>query len=135
MPAAHQRSAMFPFCQFFTLREWVRAIDIIDSIAVVERSAELAESSRRSHPGRNYSSPIASSLPAMTTLHMLDNIWFMVIIYTAMNLPIAIWMLRSFLADVPPALFEAASIDGANLVQTLRRIIVPIISPGIAPPR
>ena len=63
---------------------------------------------------------------------LLDNIWFMVIIYTAMNLPIAIWMLRSFLADVPPALFEAASIDGANLVQTLRRIIVPIISPGIA---
>ena len=33
---------------------------------------------------------------------LLDNIWFMVIIYTAMNLPIAIWMLRSFLADVPP---------------------------------
>ena len=63
---------------------------------------------------------------------LLDNIWFMVIIYTAMNLPIAIWMLRSFLADVPIALFEAASIDGANLVQTLRRIIVPIISPGIA---
>ena len=63
---------------------------------------------------------------------LLDNIWFMVIIYTAMNLPIAIWMLRSFLADVPIALFEAASIDGANLVQTLRRIIMPIISPGIA---
>jgi sorbitol/mannitol transport system permease protein len=67
-----------------------------------------------------------------TAIGLLDNIWFMVIIYTAMNLPIAIWMLRSFLADVPPALFVAASIDGANLVQTLRRIIVPIISPGIA---
>jgi sorbitol/mannitol transport system permease protein len=67
-----------------------------------------------------------------TSIGLLDNIWFMVIIYTAMNLPIAIWMLRSFLADVPIALFEAASIDGANLVQTLRRIIVPIISPGIA---
>jgi sorbitol/mannitol transport system permease protein len=63
---------------------------------------------------------------------LLDNIWFLMIIYTAMNLPIAIWMLRSFLADVPPALFEAASIDGANLIQTLRRIIMPIISPGIA---
>ena len=45
---------------------------------------------------------------------LLDNIWFVVIIHTAMNLPIAIWMLRSFLADVPPALFEAASIDGAT---------------------
>ena len=30
--------AMFPFCQFFTLREWVRAIETIDSIAVVERN-------------------------------------------------------------------------------------------------
>ena len=48
-------------------------------------------------------------------LGVLDNIWFMVIIYTAMNLPIAIWMIRSFLADIPPALFEAASIDGAGL--------------------
>jgi sorbitol/mannitol transport system permease protein len=66
------------------------------------------------------------------TLGLLDNINFMVILYTAMNLPIAVWMLRSFLADIPFELFEAASIDGAGLVRTLRSIIVPIISPGIA---
>ncbi|WP_029136138.1 carbohydrate ABC transporter permease [Nakamurella lactea] len=67
-----------------------------------------------------------------TKIGMLDNIWFMIIIYTSMNLPIAVWMMRSFLADIPPALFEAASLDGANLVQTLRRVIVPIVAPGIA---
>jgi sorbitol/mannitol transport system permease protein len=66
------------------------------------------------------------------TLGLLDNINFIVILYTAMNLPIAVWMLRSFLADIPVELFEAASIDGAGLVRTLRSIIVPIISPGIA---
>jgi sorbitol/mannitol transport system permease protein len=66
------------------------------------------------------------------TLGVLDNISFMVILYTAMNLPIAVWMLRSFLADIPVELFEAAAIDGAGLVRTLRSIIVPIISPGIA---
>jgi sorbitol/mannitol transport system permease protein len=66
------------------------------------------------------------------TLGLLDNISFIVILYTAMNLPIAVWMLRSFLADIPVELFEAASIDGAGLVRTLRSIIVPIISPGIA---
>ena len=66
------------------------------------------------------------------TLGILDNINFMVILYTAMNLPIAVWMLRSFLADIPVELFEAASLDGAGLIRTLRSVIVPIISPGIA---
>jgi len=66
------------------------------------------------------------------TLGLLDNINFIVILYTAMNLPIAVWMLRSFLADIPVELFEAAAIDGAGLIRTLRSIIVPIISPGIA---
>jgi sorbitol/mannitol transport system permease protein len=65
-------------------------------------------------------------------LGLLDNITFMVILYTAMNLPIAIWMMRSFLADIPVELFEAAALDGAGLIRTLRSVIVPIISPGIA---
>jgi sorbitol/mannitol transport system permease protein len=66
------------------------------------------------------------------TLGLLDNINFMIILYAAMNLPIAVWMLRSFLADIPVELFEAAALDGAGLIRTLRSVIVPIISPGIA---
>ncbi|WP_375423947.1 carbohydrate ABC transporter permease [uncultured Friedmanniella sp.] len=66
------------------------------------------------------------------TLGLLDNINFIVILYTAMNMPIAVWMMRSFLADIPVELFEAAAIDGAGLIRTLRSVIVPIISPGIA---
>jgi sorbitol/mannitol transport system permease protein len=66
------------------------------------------------------------------TIGALDNISFMTILYTAMNLPIAIWMMRSFLADIPVELFEAAALDGAGLIRTLRSVIVPIISPGIA---
>lgn len=62
----------------------------------------------------------------------LNQIWFMVILYTAMNLPIAVWMMRSFLADIPPALFEAASLDGAGLIKTLLKVIAPIAGPGIA---
>ena len=65
-------------------------------------------------------------------LGLLDNINFIVILYTSMNLPIAIWMMRSFLADIPVELFEAAALDGAGLIRTLRSVIVPIISPGIA---
>lgn len=65
-------------------------------------------------------------------LHLLDNIWLLVILYTGMNLPIAVWMLRSFLAEVPTEMLEAAQVDGASLMRTLREIIAPVIMPGIA---
>ena len=65
-------------------------------------------------------------------LDLLDNLVLLTILYTAMNLPIAVWMMRSFLAEVPPAILEAASIDGAGLVYQMRKIIVPITAPGIA---
>lgn len=65
-------------------------------------------------------------------LGVLNQIWVLMILYTAMNLPIAVWMMRSFLADIPPALFEAASLDGAGLMKTLTRVVAPIAMPGIA---
>ncbi|MFD3993261.1 carbohydrate ABC transporter permease [Streptomyces sp. NPDC058548] len=63
---------------------------------------------------------------------MLDNIWLLVILYTSMNLPIAVWMLQSFLADVPVSIIEAAQVDGAKLPTILARIVAPIAAPGIA---
>ncbi|WP_370127379.1 carbohydrate ABC transporter permease [Streptacidiphilus sp. EB103A] len=63
---------------------------------------------------------------------LLDNIWLLVILYTSMNLPIAVWMMRSFLAEVPKEILEAASIDGAGLLTTLARIVAPVAAPGIA---
>jgi sorbitol/mannitol transport system permease protein len=64
--------------------------------------------------------------------HLLDNIFYLLILYTAMNLPIAVWMMRSFLAEVPVEMLEAASVDGAGLVRTLREIVAPVVAPGIA---
>jgi sorbitol/mannitol transport system permease protein len=64
--------------------------------------------------------------------HILDNIWYLLILYTAMNLPIAVWMMRSFLAEVPVEMLEAASVDGAGLIRTLREIVAPVVAPGIA---
>ncbi|WP_326686446.1 MULTISPECIES: carbohydrate ABC transporter permease [unclassified Streptomyces] len=63
---------------------------------------------------------------------LLDNVWLLVILYTSMNLPIAVWMMQSFLAEVPPALIEAAQIDGARLPTVLTRVVAPIAAPGIA---
>ncbi|CAG7573439.1 sorbitol/mannitol transport system permease protein [Barrientosiimonas humi] len=65
-------------------------------------------------------------------VNLLDNIWLLVVLYTSMNLPIAVWMLRSFLAEVPDEMLEAAQVDGAGLVRTLREIIAPVIMPGVA---
>jgi sorbitol/mannitol transport system permease protein len=65
-------------------------------------------------------------------LGLLDNIWLMVILYTSMNLPIAVWMMRSFLAEIPVSVLEAASIDGAGLPVIFRKIIIPMSAPGIA---
>ncbi|MFF4544491.1 carbohydrate ABC transporter permease [Streptomyces sp. NPDC001406] len=63
---------------------------------------------------------------------MLDNIWLLVVLYSAMNLPIAVWMMQSFLAEVPVAVIEAARVDGARLPTVLARVVAPIALPGIA---
>jgi sorbitol/mannitol transport system permease protein len=63
---------------------------------------------------------------------LLDNIWFLTLLYTSMNLPIAVWMMRSFLAEVPVEILEAAAMDGAGLLLTLRRVVGPVVLPGIA---
>jgi sorbitol/mannitol transport system permease protein len=63
---------------------------------------------------------------------LLDNIWLLIVFYTSMNLPIAVWMMRSFLSEVPVEMLEAASMDGANLTKTLRSVIAPVVTPGIA---
>ena len=63
---------------------------------------------------------------------MLDNIWLLIIFYTVMNLPIAIWMLRSFLAEVPSEMLEAAEVDGAGLILTVRKVVAPVVMPGLA---
>jgi len=62
----------------------------------------------------------------------LDNINLLILLYTTMNLPIAVWMMRSFLAEVPVEMLEAAQLDGAGLIVILRRVIAPVALPGIA---
>ncbi|HYO01784.1 MAG TPA: carbohydrate ABC transporter permease [Mycobacterium sp.] len=68
----------------------------------------------------------------VSNIGLLDNIWALVILYTAMNLPIAVWMMRSFFMEVPGELLEAASLDGASLWRSVREVILPLVSPGIA---
>jgi polyol transport system permease protein len=65
-------------------------------------------------------------------LHLIDHQLVLIILYTSMNLPIAVWMLRSFLLEVPRQIIEAAQVDGAGLLRQLRSVVLPVISPGMA---
>jgi sorbitol/mannitol transport system permease protein len=56
----------------------------------------------------------------------------LIVLYIALNLPLAIWMSRSFFIEVPRELIEAAEIDGTSLFNQLRSVILPIAAPGIA---
>lgn len=55
-----------------------------------------------------------------------------VLVYVAMNLPFVIWILQSFIVQVPIQLEEAARIDGANAFQVFFLVVLPMIKPGLA---
>ncbi len=55
-----------------------------------------------------------------------------ILIYIAMNLPFVIWILQSFIVQVPRSLEEAAKVDGAGPFQVFFQIVVPLIQPGLA---
>lgn len=65
-------------------------------------------------------------------LGVLDNVTMLSLIYTVMNLPIAVWMIRSFLLEIPRGVLEAARVDGATFLVEIRRVILPMIAPGLA---
>jgi sorbitol/mannitol transport system permease protein len=65
-------------------------------------------------------------------LDLLNTRLALIVLYTGMNLPLAVWMLRSFFREVPRELIEAAQIDGARLRAQLTSVILPVVAPGLA---
>lgn len=55
-----------------------------------------------------------------------------ILIYVAMNLPFVIWILQSFIVQVPRSLEEAGRVDGAGPFQVFFQIVLPLIKPGLA---
>ncbi len=64
-------------------------------------------------------------------LGLYNTIWGVIIVSMVFNLPLAIWMLRNFIINTPKAIEEAALIDGLNPYQTLFRVTLPMIRPGV----
>ncbi len=55
----------------------------------------------------------------------------LIICYAVWSLPFSCWMMKGFISGVPRELEEAAEIDGCNTVQVIRKILLPVILPGI----
>jgi len=62
----------------------------------------------------------------------LDKPGTLVVSYTVFNLPFAIWLLHSFFQDIPVELEDSARLDGYSRLQVLRRVVLPLVAPGIA---
>jgi sorbitol/mannitol transport system permease protein len=68
----------------------------------------------------------------LRALGLLDNLWALGALYLGINLALAVWMMRSFFAEVPRAIVEAAQIDGAGYNRELWQVALPIVAPGAA---
>jgi len=64
-------------------------------------------------------------------LGIVDTYWGLIMPYTALHVPLCIFILSNFFASLPPALEEAALIDGAARFQVLRHIVMPVSRPAV----
>ena len=67
----------------------------------------------------------------LRSLGMLNTYWAMIIPGVAFLIPTGIWLLRSYLEKIPRELEEAAFVDGASRLYTLRRVVIPLAIPGL----
>jgi multiple sugar transport system permease protein len=78
--------------------------------------------------------PIAVVVPyfiIVRTVGLYNNLLALVFVYSLINLPFGIWMLKGFLTEVPQEVEEAAFVDGATRAIAFRRVVLPLIAPGL----
>ena len=65
-------------------------------------------------------------------LNLLDTKTLLILIYTAIEIPFATWLMKAFFDAIPKELEESAAIEGCNPIQTIFKITMPLASSGIA---
>src|ERR687896_1584829 len=79
-------------------------------------------------------SPLVIVIPLyryFARLNVLDSHFSTAMVYIAILVPLATWMLKGFFDGIPPALDEAAMVDGCTRFGAFRRIVLPLILPGL----
>ena len=78
--------------------------------------------------------PIAVVIPLYVLFQqvgLLDSQLALILTYVATNLPIVVWLMRDYFAQLPIELEEAASVDGASVYRIVRSVVLPIAVPGL----
>lgn len=79
--------------------------------------------------------PVAVGVPLMSTISVLgltDTPTGLAIAHTTISLPLSIWLMASFFEAVPEELDEAAKVDGCSRLGALWRVVIPVVSGGMA---
>ena len=71
-----------------------------------------------------------SLLELMVKLKLVDSLWALILVYTAMGIPLGIFLLSQFLRQVPGDIKAAARIDGANEYRIFG-LVLPLVRPGL----
>lgn len=78
--------------------------------------------------------PLAVAIPIflmMKSIGLQDTYWGLILPYTAFSLPLIVWILIGFFDEIPREIDEAAVIDGCSHLTILRRIMLPLMLPGL----
>jgi multiple sugar transport system permease protein len=67
----------------------------------------------------------------MVNLKLTNSLWGLILIEAVLQLPITLWLLKGTIAAVPIELEEAAWVDGNTRLQGIRRIVLPLVGPGL----
>lgn len=79
--------------------------------------------------------PILLVIPLYIVLvrwSLIDTRIGLILVYSGLNTSFVIWMMQSFLAEIPREIEEAALVDGDSRLGTLRRVVLPLTAPGLA---
>jgi ABC-type glycerol-3-phosphate transport system permease component len=67
----------------------------------------------------------------LRSLGALNSIYPLIIVYLVYTLPISTWLLKNFFEQIPAELEDAALVDGATRLQTLRKVVIPVAVPAV----
>ena len=132
----------YPFGAYF--RNSVVVASVSTAVTLLASFLAAYSMARYDTGGRNFDfwilgtrmlPPAALLIPMyvlFNTFHLIDTVWALIIVYMTVNIPLCVWVLRSFIREIPFELEESAQIDGAHVWQILLRIIFPLTAPGLA---
>ena len=69
--------------------------------------------------------------PVMLVVGLIDGYLGLILVFAAMQLPLALWIMKTYFDTIPHDYEEAALVDGANLFQRIRLVLAPLALPGL----